>query len=167
MNACLAAGGVNSSSIDYSMISDSARVIQNGLRIATCMIRCAAWRACCVHVARRTGLHGGISLGNTPVGSTSKLLGRHSSRMCSSCRYYEFQRRFAAVTSAIRLHRAFHQRMWDKYEATCRQVCVLKTCSSVCHLSASYRLREAWSQHFQTLCACLLTAFSCRRCCMC
>lgn len=39
VNACLAAGGVNSPLIDYSMISDSSRVIQNGMRIATCMIR--------------------------------------------------------------------------------------------------------------------------------
>lgn len=44
-------------------------------------------------------------------------------------RYFEFQKRFAAMTAAIRLHRALLQKMWDKYEATCRQVC--RDCSYV------------------------------------
>lgn len=40
----------------------------------------------------------------------------------SKCRYYEFEKRFAAIAASIRLHRALVQKMWDAFPATCRQL---------------------------------------------
>lgn len=40
VNDCLAGAGEFDKSVDYSMRQDAAKVLQNGRRIAQCMIKC-------------------------------------------------------------------------------------------------------------------------------
>lgn len=39
-----------------------------------------------------------------------------------ACRYFEHQKRFAAMAAAVRLSRALTARIWDASSAACRQV---------------------------------------------